>query len=71
VFADPQAVHSGSKRTTQHSTVGEIGVTGFPYRFGNENLDVRTPPPVLGEQSAEILAELGFTKEEIAAIGGK
>jgi crotonobetainyl-CoA:carnitine CoA-transferase CaiB-like acyl-CoA transferase len=71
VFADPQAVHSGSKRTTQHSTVGEIGVTGFPYRFGNEELDVRTPPPVLGEQSAEILAELGFTKEEIAAIGGK
>jgi crotonobetainyl-CoA:carnitine CoA-transferase CaiB-like acyl-CoA transferase len=33
-------------------------------------LQVRTPPPVLGEQTEAILTELGFSSEEIARIGG-
>ena len=70
VFADPQVMHSGLRQSAEHSTAGEIGLTGFPYRVGNEMLEVRTPPPVLGEQSGEILAELGFSAEEIAAIVG-
>jgi crotonobetainyl-CoA:carnitine CoA-transferase CaiB-like acyl-CoA transferase len=70
VFDDPQAVHSQLRQTVQHSTEGEIGLTGFPYRVGGETLQVRTPPPVLGEQSADILSELGFTPEEIEQIAG-
>jgi crotonobetainyl-CoA:carnitine CoA-transferase CaiB-like acyl-CoA transferase len=70
VFDDPQAVHSQLRQSAQHSTVGEIGLTGFPYRVGGETLQVRTPPPVLGEQTEAILTELGFSTEEIARIGG-
>jgi crotonobetainyl-CoA:carnitine CoA-transferase CaiB-like acyl-CoA transferase len=70
VFSDPQAVHSQLRQSAQHSTVGEIGLTGFPYRVGGETLQVRTPPPVLGEQTEAILTELGFSSEEIARIGG-
>jgi crotonobetainyl-CoA:carnitine CoA-transferase CaiB-like acyl-CoA transferase len=70
VFSDPQAVHSQLRQSAQHSTVGEIGLTGFPYRIGGETLQVRTPPPVLGEQTEAILTELGFSSEEIARIGG-
>jgi crotonobetainyl-CoA:carnitine CoA-transferase CaiB-like acyl-CoA transferase len=70
VFDDPQAVHSQLRQSAQHSTVGEIGLTGFPYRVGGETLQVRTPPPVLGEQTEAILTELGFSSEEIARIGG-
>jgi crotonobetainyl-CoA:carnitine CoA-transferase CaiB-like acyl-CoA transferase len=70
VFDDPQAVHSQMRQSAQHSTVGEIGLTGFPYRVGGETLQVRTPPPVLGEQTEAILTELGFSSEEIARIGG-
>ena len=68
VFADPQAVHSGMRQSTVHPTAGELGQTGFPYRIGNENLQVRVPPPMLGEQSADILSELGFSDAEIATI---
>jgi crotonobetainyl-CoA:carnitine CoA-transferase CaiB-like acyl-CoA transferase len=70
VFSDPQAVHNQARQKAQHSTVGEIGLTGFPYRIGGEPLQIRTPPPTLGEQSAEILTELGFSPEEIEAIVG-
>jgi crotonobetainyl-CoA:carnitine CoA-transferase CaiB-like acyl-CoA transferase len=70
VFDDPQSIHSQMRQSAQHSTVGEIGLTGFPYRVGGEPLQVRTPPPVLGEQSEEILTELGFTAGQIEAIIG-
>ncbi len=70
VFADPQVVHSRLQLSAQHSTIGEIGLTGFPYRIGDEPLQVRTPPPTLGEQSCEVLTELGFSTDEIAAITG-
>jgi crotonobetainyl-CoA:carnitine CoA-transferase CaiB-like acyl-CoA transferase len=70
VFSDPQAVHNQARQHAQHSTVGEIGLTGFPYRIGGEPLQIRTPPPTLGEQSADILTELGFSPEEIEAIAG-
>jgi crotonobetainyl-CoA:carnitine CoA-transferase CaiB-like acyl-CoA transferase len=70
VFSDPQSVHNQARQNAQHSTVGEIGLTGFPYRIGGEPLQIRTPPPTLGEQSAEILTELGFSPEEIETIVG-
>ncbi|MCO5220484.1 MAG: CoA transferase [Thermomicrobiales bacterium] len=70
VFADPQSIHGNLKRTTEHAKVGEIGLTGFPYRLNDEDLDIRTPPPLLGQQSAEILAELGFSADEISSLTG-
>ena len=29
---------------------------------------IRTPPPLMGEHSDEILAELGYDQEQIAAL---
>jgi crotonobetainyl-CoA:carnitine CoA-transferase CaiB-like acyl-CoA transferase len=68
VFADPQAMHAGMKQVMAHSKAGEVGVPGFPYQIGGEQLQVRRAAPLLGEQSAEILAELGYSDEEIEAI---
>lgn len=70
VFADPQVAQSELRRSTAHTTAGEIGMAGMPYRIDDELLEIRTPPPTLGEQSTEILAEVGFSTEEIAAILG-
>ena len=36
------------KQTMAHSTVGEIGVPGFPYQIGGEPLQVRHAAPAAG-----------------------
>jgi formyl-CoA transferase/CoA:oxalate CoA-transferase len=65
VFNDPQTAEYGLRRTVEHSKLGEIDLLGFPYDFASSPLDIRLAPPLLGEQTREILAEAGFTAEEI------
>ncbi len=51
-----------------HPTLGAVEVAGAPYHFDGEPVRARLAPPLLGEQSAEILAEAGYTPEEIDAL---
>jgi formyl-CoA transferase len=39
-----------------------------PIQFNGEARAVRSPPPLLGEHSAEVLAAYGFSAAEIAAL---
>ncbi|MFN8592138.1 MAG: CoA transferase [Thermomicrobiales bacterium] len=51
-----------------HPTIGALQVAGAPYHFDGEAIRARLPPPLLGQQTADILCEAGYSVEEIAAL---
>ena len=42
--------------------------TLFPLRMDGQRLGVRLQPPVLGQHTAEIMEELGYTGEQVQAL---
>lgn len=63
VFEDPHVVDQGLAVTVPHASLGETTVTAPPWSFGGVRPPVRRAPPTLGQHTAEVLAELGLTKE--------
>ena len=51
--------------------LGAYRGTGIPIKFGRTPGEVRTPPPAFGADGAEVLAEAGFSADEIAALEGE
>lgn len=68
VFADPQVQDQELQREVPHPTLGSVTLTGFPYRLSDAALQIRHHPPLLAEHTAEILAEVGYSADEIAAL---
>jgi crotonobetainyl-CoA:carnitine CoA-transferase CaiB-like acyl-CoA transferase len=68
VFADPQAQHLDLHQRIEHPTAGNVGVTGFPWRYSSTPAEIRYSPPLLGEHTDATLAELGYSAEEVASL---
>ena len=68
VVHDPQVRHNDMIVSTEHATLGTIDVTGVPIKLRGTPGSVRRSAPLQGQHTAEILAELGYAAEEIAAL---
>jgi formyl-CoA transferase len=68
VFSDPQTEHLGLRQHFTHPKAGEFDTTGFPYRIKDKPLEVRYPPPLLGEQTDDILRGLGYESRTISEL---
>lgn len=62
---DPHLKESGFWQIHDHPTEGKIRMATSPYNFSKTPTDIHRLPPRLGEQSAEILAEVGYSLDEI------
>jgi succinate--hydroxymethylglutarate CoA-transferase len=48
--------------------VGPMKFFGVPYKLDKTPASVRTPPPLHGQHTDEVLGEAGFTEAEIAEL---
>lgn len=65
---EPQVQHMGFVRTVEQPGVGEMPVIAPPWRFADTPAELRLPAPRLGEHTAAILAELGYTPSAVARL---
>lgn len=65
---DPQIKHNGTFVEYDHPTEGRVTTPGFPYVFSRTPASIERGAPLVGEHTGELLAEAGFSGEEIAAL---
>jgi crotonobetainyl-CoA:carnitine CoA-transferase CaiB-like acyl-CoA transferase len=63
-FRDPQIAHRSLLAEVGGAAVGP----GSPFRFDGDQLQDARPAPGFGEHTDEMLAEIGVTAEELAAL---
>jgi crotonobetainyl-CoA:carnitine CoA-transferase CaiB-like acyl-CoA transferase len=68
---DPQVAHNGSLVSYDHPTEGRVTTPGFPYQFSKTSPRVYRGAPLTGEQTEEILAELGVSAAAVAGLAGR
>jgi crotonobetainyl-CoA:carnitine CoA-transferase CaiB-like acyl-CoA transferase len=71
LFTDPYLTETGYFESFQHPIEGDVVIPAIPARFSATPANVHRPWPTLGQHTAEILAEAGYSTTEIAAIIGK
>jgi len=67
VFENEQVLHLKMLEEMDHPLCGKIKTIGIPTKLSRTPGSVRTPPPLKGEHTDEVLKELGLSKEVIAS----
>ncbi len=68
VASSEQTQALGLLQHIEHPGIPELRLPALPLSFDRERATHASPPPLVGEHSAEILEEIGYSAEEIASL---
>lgn len=68
VYSDPQVQARDMVIDTEHAKAGTIRNIGLPIKMSATPGSIRSPAPTLGQHTAEVLTEFGYTSKEIASL---
>jgi crotonobetainyl-CoA:carnitine CoA-transferase CaiB-like acyl-CoA transferase len=61
----------GMLQPVAHPTIPDLRLPAIPLWLDEERLPHRSPPPLVGEHTGEILADLGYTPADIQGLRGE
>ncbi|MFD0668151.1 CaiB/BaiF CoA transferase family protein [Ramlibacter sp. MAHUQ-53] len=68
VFEDPQVQARGMLQHSPHPCGVDVPQVASPMRFDGAPLPLRDAPPLLGQHSADILAQIGYAPDDVARL---
>ena len=68
VYADPQVLARDMLVELEHPTLGTIKNVGSPLKFTETPTTLKRPPPLLGQHTDEVLADYGYSANDISAL---
>lgn len=68
VLEDPQVMARGMLIEVDHPVAGSVTALGCPIKFSRGDGVTRRGAPLYGQDTEQVLAELGYTADEIAAL---
>ncbi len=67
-FSDPQVVHRNMVVEIDHPTQGKVRQVGISIKLSETPGAIRSPAPLRGQDTEEILGDLGYTTESISEL---
>lgn len=68
ILAEPHVAERGMVDHYEYPGLGEVEAFRTPIRYGTDSAPLRRRPPLHGEHTAEVLAELGYDEAQVAEL---